>query len=55
MSYRHIGNERDDELVAFCRDHHMQFHDEYGVKLDMIAETTAFIEEQQQLLEFPRF
>jgi len=55
MSYRHLGYEHDADLVALCWDHHDAFHDEYGVKLDMKAETVAFIEEQQQLLEFPQF
>lgn len=41
--YGDFGNEKDEHLFAFCRFHHEGFHEEYGVKGNMLAETMAYI------------
>jgi len=53
MVYGNYGFERDEFLVPLCREHHGAFHAEVGVKQNMLAETHTFIQEQQELLEFP--
>lgn len=52
MSYRHVGDERDDELAVLCDVCHEEFHDLNGKALDMVEVTVAFIEERRQLAFF---
>lgn len=50
ISYRHVGRELDEELVALCWTHHSAYHDQEGVKRDN-SSTHTFIEEERQVLE----
>jgi hypothetical protein len=50
MTYRHLGNEMDEELAPLCRDCHHEYHELYGVSNDMVETTVAFIEEKKQLI-----
>lgn len=55
MVYGDLGSEKDEHLVALCREHHDAFHEKVGVKRDMLKETYAFIDHERQMLEFPKF
>jgi len=41
--YANYGNERDEDLVPLCRNHHGAFHAQHGVSRDMTEDTAAFI------------
>lgn len=44
--YGEYGNERDEDLVPLCREHHEMFHEQFGkTKKDMRKDTNKFIEE----------
>lgn len=43
LSYRNLGNEQDEELVAVCRFHHDMFHAIFGSKLDMFKDWEYFV------------
>lgn len=45
MVYRRqeFGMERDSDLVALCKDCHLEFHEKYGNKGNTLAETYEFI------------
>lgn len=49
MTYRHLGNELDEELAPLCRQCHHEYHELNGVQTDMIERTVAFIEDKKQL------
>ncbi len=51
MFYGNYGQEKDEHLVALCRDCHEEFHTIYGVKKNMINFTNEFIEEKRQSIE----
>jgi 5-methylcytosine-specific restriction endonuclease McrA len=53
MSYKHLGAELDGELAVLCKGCHEEFHSLNRTKPDMIAATTSFIEDKQQLLSLP--
>lgn len=55
LLYKEYGNEKDEHLVALCRDCHQEFHDIYGVKMDLIKDTNEFIIEKREMIEFPKF
>jgi len=50
MSYRHTGDELDEELAPLCRDCHHEYHELNGVQSNMIKKTVEFIEYKRQLL-----
>ena len=45
MSYKNLGNEADEALVALCDDHHKEYHQRYGIQKDMTATTHSFIQD----------
>lgn len=49
--YKKFGEEKDEHLVCFCRNHHEKFHKLYGVKHSMVRETKEFINVERGLLE----
>lgn len=51
ISYRHVGRELDEELVALCWTHHEAYHEVEGVERENVS-THTFIEEERQVLEF---
>lgn len=51
--YEDFGFEKDENLVALCRDCHEEFHEMYGVKHKMKKETNQFIIEKRELIDFP--
>jgi hypothetical protein len=55
LRYGNYGREKDEHLVPLCERHHLTFHEQIGVKANMVEETNTFIDEQSQLEEFPRF
>src|SRR4051812_21846173 len=44
ISYRNIGNERDDQLIPLYRIHHDGFHSSHGVQQDMTEATAVYIQ-----------
>jgi hypothetical protein len=40
-----FGQEPDEELFALCEKCHKEFHDKFGVKRDMLKDTTLFVKE----------
>jgi len=52
--YGDLGQERDEDLIPFCRFHHQDFHKKYGVAFDMREACGIYIiRERQRLLENP--
>lgn len=47
MSYAHMGNERDNELVALCKTHHSEYHERNGTQSNMVRRTKAFIKKKR--------
>lgn len=47
MSYKQLGNEPDNHLIALCQAHHKQYHDENGVQRHMVRKTLAFVERER--------
>lgn len=47
MSYRHVGNERESELIILCARCHEEYHELNGVQQDMIEKTLKFVEEKR--------
>lgn len=52
LTYRNLGREKDEELVALCWSCHEGYHNQYGVKHDNDEDTQQYIIEEQQLEEF---
>jgi hypothetical protein len=50
MSYLHLGNERDNELVVLCHRHHTNYHRLNGVQGNMIKKTHAYIQAEKEKL-----
>jgi len=51
ISYKHVGRELDEELVALCWTHHEAYHIAEGVQQDNLN-THTFIEDERQVIEF---
>lgn len=51
MSYLHLGNEKDNELVVLCRPHHRDYHSQNGVQGNMIKRTHAYIKAQREEIQ----
>ena len=52
MSYRHLGNERENELIILCARCHEEYHELNGVQQNMIEKTLRFVEEKRAELAF---
>ncbi len=50
LTYKNLGREKDEDLVALCWMHHERYHEAQGVKRDNTA-THAFIEQERQVEE----
>lgn len=50
MSYAHLGDERENELVVLCYWHHQEYHALNGTQKNMIKKTVAFIEMKRAAL-----
>lgn len=48
MSYLHLGNERDEELIPLCRGHHEEYHELHGTQHKMTSKTHAYIESKKK-------
>lgn len=53
MAYTNMGHELDEELAVLCSPCHLEYHTLNGTQRDMIAKTTAFIEDKRQLAALP--
>lgn len=42
-NYSRLGNERDEDLMALCRQCHEAFHKQFGVHQTMMEQSTAFL------------
>lgn len=48
ITYKNLGNERDEDLVPLCWDCHTDYHERYGTK-DLEELTKVFIQEENEL------
>lgn len=48
MSYKHLGDERDEELMPLCPTHHKDYHRLNGVQTNMIKKTHAYIKAEKE-------
>lgn len=47
LSYLHLGDEKDNELMVLCRFHHRDYHFHNGVQSNMIKKTHAYVKEKR--------
>lgn len=55
IKYGNYGEEKDTALVPLCRECHVEYHEKYGVSKNMTSQTSIFIQEKRELLDFPIF
>lgn len=46
MLYENYGFEKDEDLMALCREHHLAFHSNYPLQKDMRKDTIEFMQEE---------